>query len=241
VALLDIQYYSEALGKQQKAKVILPQAPGPYHVLFQLHGLSDDETAWTRWTNIERHVFGLPLIVVMPDGGRGFYCDAEEGFAYGTAIGKELPELIDQWLPTKPGWANGGLSMGGYGCMRLALTYSERFISAASHSGALGFGRFVHRNDPEFGKEMVRIYGQDPLGGPNDLFALIEKADPRPSIYVDCGEDDFLIESNRDFNRFLVEKEIEHSYTEYPGDHNWAYWEEHFPKALAFHRAKLGF
>ncbi len=241
MALIDLQYFSNALGRQQKAKVFLPQTSGPLHVLFQLHGLSDDESAWARWTTIERQTSNHPLIVVMPDGGRGFYTDAEEGFAYGTAIGVELPALIEGWFNTKPGWAIGGLSMGGYGCLRLALTYPERFVSAASHSGALTFGRYVHTDSPEFGKEMVRIYGQDPLGGPNDLFALVEKASPRPNIYIDCGADDFLIESNREFSKFLVEKGIEHSYAEHPGAHTWDYWEEHFPQALAFHRQNLGF
>lgn len=240
MALIDLQYYSAALDKQQKARIILPQEPGPYHVLFQLHGLSDDESAWTRWTTIENKVSGLPIAVVMPDGGRGFYCDAVDGFAYGTAIGVELPKLIETWLPTKPGWAIGGLSMGGYGCLRLALTYSDRFVSAASHSGALTFGRFVHRSDPEFGKEMVRIYGNEPEGGPNDLFNSVLKAHPRPQIYFDCGVDDFLIESNREFDQFLRSEAIPHEYTEHPGEHTWTYWEEHFPQALEFHRKAWG-
>lgn len=241
MALLSIQYKSQALGKAQRALAILPETPGPYRVLFQLHGLSDDESAWTRYTSIERYVADLPLLVVMPDGGRGFYCDAAEGFAYGTAIGHELPNLIERWFPVSPGWAIGGLSMGGYGCVRLGLNHSYRFASVAAHSGAMGFGHYTGGRDPEFDREFARVLGPDFVGGTNDLFAMAGRADPRPALRIDCGVDDFLIESNRDFHRHLVEIGYEHEYQEFPGEHNWAYWDAHFPEALAFHRRVLGF
>lgn len=72
MALLQMNYDSHALGKMATANLIVPQGvPGPYAVMFLLHGLSDDHSAWCRRTSIERYVEGLPLIVVMPDGGEG--------------------------------------------------------------------------------------------------------------------------------------------------------------------------
>jgi S-formylglutathione hydrolase FrmB len=241
MAFLDLNYFSQALQKMQRAKLIIPEGVNPpYHVLIQLHGLSDDESAWTRRTSIERYVDGLPLLVAMPDGGRGFYCDALQGYAYGTAIGMELPKLLDRWFDLKPGWAIGGLSMGGYGCFRLALSHPERFVSAASHSGALHFGHYPPRED-DFGREFQRVTGDDPAGGPNDLYSLSKSVNPRPKLKFDCGVDDFLIDANRDFHTHLEEIGYEHEYAEFPGDHNWAYWDEHFQEALAFHRENLKF
>src|SRR5438046_759544 len=78
----ELHYWSGSIAKQMAANVILPQAEnprGPYPVYYLLHGLSDDHTIWERRTSVERYVEGLPLIVVMPDGGRGFYTDALEG------------------------------------------------------------------------------------------------------------------------------------------------------------------
>lgn len=97
MALCTLHYFSEALQKQTAAQVILPQqtAPPPWPVLYLLHGLGDDHTIWLRRTSIERYVIGLPLIVVMPDGGRGFYADAEQGFACETAIARDLVDYID--------------------------------------------------------------------------------------------------------------------------------------------------
>ena len=105
----------------------------PYQVLYLLHGLSDNHTIWLRRTGIERYVASLPIMVVMPDGGRGFYADADQGYAYGKAIGEELVDRIDKTFPTKAsreGRVVAGLSMGGYGALRLALNYPERFRAA---------------------------------------------------------------------------------------------------------------
>lgn len=259
MAFLDLSYFSRALKKSQRAKVILPEGPGPYHVLIQLHGLSDDETVWSRRTSIERYVEGLPLIVVMPDGGRGFYIDGVQGAAYGAAIGQELPALIEQWFPTKPGWAIGGLSMGGYGCLRLALTYPDRFKSTASHSGAVGFGNDFpdpsqlksleeiaqlegdDRWHAEFVREFLPITGGRTAGSENDLFHLFATAKDRPATYFDCGTEDFLLGQNRALKAHLDAIGYVHTYVEHPGDHNWQYWDTHFPAALEFHRKALGF
>src|SRR5471030_3167488 len=139
---LEFRYFSNALQKHTTANILLPSVDikGPHHVMFLLHGLSDDHSIWCRRTSIERYVDGLPLIVVMPDGGRGFYSDAVQGFAYETAIAKELPQIIENTFQTELPWCATGLSMGGYGAAKLALKYPERFRSGHSHSGAVLFG-----------------------------------------------------------------------------------------------------
>ena len=240
----ELNYYSNALQMATSANVILPDPSlkGPYEVMFLLHGLSDDHTIWSRRTSIERYVERLPLIVVMPNGGRGFYCDAIEGFAYGKAIGEELPALIKTYFQTKPNWSITGLSMGGYGAFRLALSYSETFRSAVSHSGALYFGHgpFFDPSD-EFAKEFTRVLGEDPSNGPNDLFHLAKTCKSLPALRFDCGVDDFLLNSNRAFDEFLKAEGIPYEYQEFPGDHSWSYWDEHVQEAIAFHRKNLKF
>lgn len=240
MARMSVTYFSQALQKMTSAVMFVPEGvEGPYAVLVQLHGLSDNETAWSRRTSLERYTDGLPLITVMPDGGRSFYCDAEQGFAYGKAIGEELPELVERWFPTRPGWAIGGLSMGGYGAVRLALTYPERFVSCVSHSGALAFAAF-DMNDDEFGTEFERVVGPHPGGGRNDLSALARGVKSRPKIRFDCGTEDFLLQSNRWFDEQLTEIGYEHEYEEFPGDHEWGYWDLHVREALEFHKRNLG-
>ncbi|MCC6445061.1 MAG: esterase family protein [Armatimonadetes bacterium] len=249
MAFCELKYFSNALGKATAANIILPEgeAKGPFAVFYLLHGLSDDHTVWLRRTSIERYVAGLPLIVVMPDGGRGFYCDAKEGMAWETAIAGDLLGYVDKMLPTRAersGRCIGGLSMGGYGAAKLALKYPDLFGSANSHSGALAF---AHRPFPEGSLEpraveFSRIAGVNPQGGPDDIFALAEKleADKRPALRIDCGAEDFLLEDNRACHAHLEKLGYPHEYREFPGAHDWGYWDIHIQEALAFHMRNLG-
>jgi S-formylglutathione hydrolase FrmB len=243
VPVCELRYFSQALKKQTAANVILPafEVPGPYHVLFLLHGLSDDHTIWSRRTSIERYVEGLSLIVVMPDGGRSFYLDAVEGMAYGTALGHELPTIIEQTFRTKRPWCIAGLSMGGYGALKLAMDRPDLFRSAVSHSGALHFGHWTESPDEEFRREFTRVLGPSPQGGPADLFAQVLQCENLPAIRFDCGTEDFLLDGNRAFAQHLSTHGIAHAYEEFPGAHTWAYWDEHVQEAIAFHRAALSF
>ena len=96
-------------------------------LLYLLHGLSDDHTAWLRYTSIERYAEAAGLAVVMPAAGRSFYADEAHGHRYWTYVCEELPQVVGDFFrvsqrrrrtPTSP-----GLSMGGYGAMKLALRH----------------------------------------------------------------------------------------------------------------------
>lgn len=248
MAFCELKYFSRALEKQTAANIILPEGDiaGPFATFYLLHGLSDDHTIWERRTSIERYVEGLPLIVVMPDGGRGFYCDAQQGMAYETAVIRDLVGYIDKMFPTRAnreGRCIGGLSMGGYGAVKLALQHPDLFCSAVSHSGALAF---AHKPFPKDGSiwtaEFSRIVGPEPTDGPNDIFALAEylPVEKRPALRIDCGVDDFLIEDNRACHAHLETIGYAHEYDEYPGVHNWEYWDLHVREAIAFHTRNLG-
>jgi len=239
----ELRYFSNALGKHTACNVLLPDGEGPFHVMFLLHGLSDDYSAWMRRSSIERYLDGVPLIVVMPDGGRGFYCDATEGSAYATAIGEELIGLIRRTFKTQGPWATAGLSMGGYGAIRIALDHPEVFRSAVALSAAVNFGHNAMLADDDRAKEFARIVGREPAGSVNDLYSRVLKTpkDQLPALRIDCGTEDFLIEDNRAFRRHLEANGIPHEYEEHPGAHDWAYWDEHVQSAIAFNRRALGF
>jgi S-formylglutathione hydrolase FrmB len=249
MAFAELKFFSKALEKATAADILLPESKldGPFPVLYLLHGLSDDHTIWQRRTSIERYVQNLPLIVVMPDGGRGFYTDAEQGMACETAIVRDLVEYVDTLFRTKAnrtGRCLAGLSMGGYGAAKLALKYPDRFCAAVSHSGALGFGHWPLKPAPDkpFDTEFARVIGVNSPGGPNDLHALAAKLPQkqRPALRIDCGTEDFLLEANRAFHAHLDTLKFAHEYQEFPGGHTWAYWDLHIQEALTFLTAHLG-
>lgn len=247
MAFLDYHYFSNALQKQTAAYVLLPEVgTPPYPTLYLLHGLSDDHTIWLRRTSIERYAANLPLIIVMPDGGRGFYTDAAAGYAYDTAIATELVDRVERTLPAKSGRENrvlAGLSMGGYGAFALALRHPDKFCAAHSFSGALTWGNTTEYRTGPYSNEMRRILGLDPIGSDRDLLALVEqvhKAGRLPALRFDCGVDDFLFENNRRFKAHLDTLGVPHEYEEFPGEHNWDYWDIHIQEGLRFLARELG-
>ena len=247
--LCDVHWFSTVLQKHVGMNVLLPDAgKPPFATYYLLHGLTDDYTGWARRSRIEPYVRDLPLIVVMPDGFRGFYTDNAEGPAYATHVAEELVPFVERNFPARRARESrcvGGLSMGGYGSLRLALGYPNLFCSANSHSGALMHGgRDAPRPDgPLSPAEFARIFGKRPGGSPHDLLALAAGArssgSPLPRLLLDCGTEDMLIDDNRSFHRELQRLGIPHDYREFPGAHTWDYWDEHVRDALTFHLASL--
>ena len=123
--------------------------------------------------------------------------------------------------------------MGVYGAMKLALKYPDKFTSVVSHSSAFGFA-----HDPRMleNDERRRITGEEVSGGKDDVFAIAGRLSPReaPAIRFDCGKGDALLVSNRKLHRHLLRLKIKHQYREFPGEHNWAYWDEHIQEAIRF-------
>jgi putative tributyrin esterase len=247
MAVCTLHFHGEAIQKASSMNVIFPHrsdVQGPFPVLYLLHGLSDDHTIWCRRTSLERYVQELPLIVVMPDGGRSFYTDVVEGPPYEQHIMKDVIGFVERAFNVRTdreGRAIGGLSMGGYGSMKLALKYPDLIGSVVAHSGVYDM-RELLTPDADLHAGTRRIFGDDAIGGPNDVFALAEQLDPAqaPRIRFDCGVDDGLIEHNRALHAHLQSLGIPHAYAEYPGAHTWAYWDEHIQEAIAFHWQTLG-
>jgi len=242
MALCNLAFFAKEIGKQCQMNVIVPEeGTGPFPVWYLLHGLSDDYSIWLRRTSIERYVSNLPLIVAMPDGFRGVYCDAVNGPASERDMQNDVLGSVERLFPAAAkgeGRVIGGLSMGGYGSMKLALKFPGLFCSVASHSSAFDIAK---RDWGERAAEVDLIFGKDATGGKDDLFAIAGKAERAklPAIRFDCGAEDFLIDDNRRFHAHLEQLGIAHEYAEFPGMHNWDYWDVHVQEALAFHRRAL--
>ena len=247
MAFATINYKSQALQKASSFNIIFPDDPGtprPWSTFYLLHGLSDDHTIWQRRTSIERYVEGLPLVVVMPDGGRGWYTDAVEGDAHERDLVGDIVGLVDRTFPVRAeraGRAIGGLSMGGYGAVKVGLKHPEMFASINSHSGALAITRGDQPQGLHLSPEFIRIFGKAPANGPEDPFAIVEKMDHGriPPIRIDCGTEDFLLGQNRAFHAHLEKMKVPHEYQEFPGSHEWGYWDAHVREAIAFHMKNL--
>lgn len=248
--LFTVQFRSEVLQLCVSAHVILPQPPVDQQaferklpVLWLLHGMSDDHTIWLRRTSIERYVEGRNLAVVMPAVDRSYYTDMAHGNRYWTYISEELPALMRAWFPLSPRREDNfvaGLSMGGYGAFKLALTHPARFAAAASLSGALlRFSGNPPADAPAaWLAELHNIFGdlKEFAGSPNDVYALATKVARqrmvRPAFYACCGTEDFLIEDNRRFRAHAEQVGLPLTYEEAPGDHEWGFWDRYIQRVL---------
>jgi S-formylglutathione hydrolase FrmB len=252
MALLRCDFFSEALGLSTSMTVILPQptrtqigmtgdaGDEPPPVLYLLHGLSDDDTIWVRRTSIERYAAPLGLAVVMPQVHRSFYMDEAYGGKYWTFVSEELPELAGRFFRVSDAREDtfvAGLSMGGYGTLKLALRQPARFAAAASLSGALDVAALSRSPRDEDPTLWQRVFGgRAPTGSEDDLFALLGRADAGrlPALHVSCGTEDQLLAGNRRFVAACAVAGVPVTTSFGSGEHDWAYWDDRIQDVLAW-------
>lgn len=231
MAFLPIRFFSAALNVNTSVHVVLPDPQAdslPPRVLYLLHGYGDDQSTWMRQTSVERYASMYNLAVVMPSVNHSFYTDEVYGEKYWTFVSQELPLILRQYLrlSDEPGLVAGN-SMGGYGAMKLALTFPERFTAAGCFSGAVDIHDDMDRNIGDLKVNAMRIYGGEAIPEENDLFLLMKKHAPdRPRIYAACGDQDFLFNQHNRFVPALKESGWDVTHHELPGmNHSWTCWD----------------
>ncbi len=238
MALALTHVTSDALLMSTSLAVVLPQTESvePPPVLYLLHGLSDDDTAWVRRSSIERYAQDRGIAVVMPRVERSFYQDMAHGERYWTYVSEELPRIVRSLFRVSDRREDtfvAGLSMGGYGAMRLALLRPELFAAAASLSGALDMA------DPEMPRQRPDLYenafgGREIAGTDADLHALLARATPAdtPRLFVACGTEDDLWGMQQPFVDAARARGLDVTHLWSAGEHDWPYWDARIQDVL---------
>ncbi|MEG0767809.1 MAG: alpha/beta hydrolase family protein, partial [Clostridia bacterium] len=220
-----------------------PAAPA-YRVLYLLHGMFGDETSWLRRTNIERYTQGMHLAVVMPYGENSYYTDMAHGVDYFTYLTEELPRFVRasfpvSWRPADTWIA--GLSMGGYGACKAALTYPERFAGFACLSGALDIPVLLQKTkDLAMERLMRNIFGSHLdafAGSAYDVYEMARRAVAQgkcvPPVYIACGRQDTVCSAmNARMAENLQALGVPVTYVERSGAHDWAFWDAEIQEVL---------
>jgi len=247
MAFANLKFYSESLGMQTEVYVVIPQQSSKgeigiennakqekYKCLYLLHGLSDDHSIWLRRTSIERYATQYGICVVMPCGARSFYTDMKYGMNYYTYIARELPRIIREFFNVSEKREDNfvaGLSMGGYGALKIGLRECNSFCAAA------GLSPCVDINSRREWKDLfVSIFGEcEEVPEEEDLFKLAKKVDSdpnKPRIYVGIGTEDFLYEENLRFKALMESLDYDFTYRESAGTHCWEFWDEYIQYVL---------
>lgn len=243
MAIFQGSLFSDALGMHTSVTVVYPGEKkrtglsGDVPVVYLFHGQSDDHTIWVRRTGVEAYAEEAGVALVMPEVQKSYYADMTYGARYFTYAADELPAFCQGMFHISASRENtfvAGLSMGGYGALRVALSRANRFAAAASFSGALDFAARKDAIPADF----YAITGGDTIRPQDDLFALAEQVEPenRPRVYMSCGLQDFLLEHNDRFSAHLDALGWTHTYEKWEGGHEWPFWDASIRKALRFFR-----
>lgn len=225
---------SAAMGKTSNATVILPdsyaKSGSRLPTVYVLHGWSGNDGDWAAKTRIGKLADQHQMILVMPDGAYDkWYIDSPivAGSKYETYVGKEVVEFIDRNYRTiarKEARAITGLSMGGFGALNIAVNNPATFGAAGSLSGGVDPRDFAKN----WGLEAVfgdRVRNADYWNEKAIVSNVHRFIFSGIDLAIDCGVDDFFIDSNRALHQRLLDLRIAHDYSERPGGHTWEYWD----------------
>lgn len=247
---------SKILGTSKEYSVYLPDGYGnsdkEYPVLYLLHGASDTHKAWAAKGNVQKIAdreirvgSALPMIIVMPDArgvesnntGKNMGYFNLPDWSYEDHFFEEFIPYIENTYRVKKekgSRAIAGLSMGGGGSVVYAMRHPEMFSSASPLSGLVG----------SFGELPPEGLWKD--AAPHSPVLILDNATPEQleairSVrwYVDCGDDDFLLNGNIELFKKMKEKKIPLQFRIRDGAHNWEYWQEGLHEILKF--TSIGF
>lgn len=215
--------------------------PSGIPLVILLHGVFGSHWGWSLRGGAHRTAARLlrkraipPMVLAMPsDGlhgeGTAYTCHGPCDFE--SWIVHDVPAVARRVCPRvskdSPRFI-AGLSMGGFGAIRLACRHPRIFTAASGLSSATHLEQLARFLPASAARRRTRI--PDPC-----LFDLIVRQQRRlPALRFDCGTGDFLLPQNRALHQRLSDARIPHLYQEFPGDHSWPYWERHLEDTLLF-------
>ena len=237
---------SNALQRRADITLYVPphlQTDLPLTITILLHGVYGSHWAWALKAGVHKTASRLieqgkirPMVLVMPsDGlygdGSGYLPHQSED--YEKWIVEDLIAVVREQVKEVNEKSNlfiTGLSMGGYGAMRLGARYPTIFRSFSGLSSITEFSQMALFLTEKENVELSRKV----LSKESVLECILANRENLPYFRFDCGTEDILLEFNRQLHKSLKENNIQHGYSEYPGAHEWDYWMAHIEDSLLF-------
>lgn len=253
MARLQVHMESEFLRFTTQVDIAIPQygfsdskagiSPEDYYsegnklpVMFLFHGGTGISSDWFRFTRIEELSESKKFIVVCPTAQNSCYTNMAYGPRWFDFINIELYDMIHAMFPASTDPCKNfavGLSMGGYGAFKSALTYPEKFGYGAGMSSAAYIPQEAASGEIPLPDGGLSIFGERDkiLGSENDLFAVSERLKasgrPLPKLYSACGTEDFTYKGNVEFKNHLQNLGYDITWVADKGAHTWDYWNDH--------------
>ncbi len=231
MAILTCNFRSMMLSNDTSFNLILPDKRlRQPNVLYLLHGYQQYYGSWLSLSSVAQYVSGKDIAVVMPDGGRSFYTDmVMTGEKYYSYIVNELPHFLETQFglnPPREQTAIAGLSMGGYGALKIGIRNPESYSVIGAFSPACDIVNIARQN-----RDLTTVIcgTSDLKDSEHDLYRLakdMSSSECKPRIYHYCGDSDFMLKENRAFADFMRSLPLDYSYTEDVGAHEWTLWDK---------------
>jgi putative tributyrin esterase len=244
VAMRDITFRSSALNRDMQYRIILPATipqGAKLPVVYLLHGGGGSFRDWSNYSDSAKFA-ERGLILVMPEGNDSYYVNAVERpqDRYEDFIVKDLIADVESRFPVAAGRATRaivGVSMGGYGAVKLALSHPGQFVFAAGISPAVDVpSRPFSIKRIQQWRHHRSIFG--PWGSEarrsGDPFVLARSANPArtPYLFLTCGEQEGLLPANRNFAGLLERPHFRYEFHVVPGGHDWNQWDARLPSVF---------
>ncbi|MBP7022892.1 MAG: esterase family protein [Bacteroidales bacterium] len=260
----SLSMHSNILNKDIKYSICLPEnyykSKKPFPVVYLLHGLGDDETAWIEYGCINQIADKavkdgeiVPMIFVIPQGFRTYYVNDYAGkFPYQDMFIKELIPFIDKQYKTIPDAnhrATLGYSMGGFGALILPLKNPDIIGTCVPLSISIRTDeQYMVEDASEWDKQWGSLFGGVGKTGVERLtdyfkqnypFHIFQENDLSKlnnlKIYIDNGDDEHtLCRSNEELHILMSDKGIQHQFRVRNGGHEFSYWRDAVPNGLRF-------
>ena len=236
--------YASTIGMSTSYRVMLP--PGydataqRYPVLYMLHGVAGDSSEWQSIGLLEAADRMMargeidPFIIVLPNGGAKYWVNHASGERWADYVVNDVVTQVDRHyrtIPSAAGRAIGGLSMGGEGALRLALTNPQTFGTAAAHSPSL------RTSFDQFAPELQEIFGSAESWRQVTPLWLVMDRDTAYglNISLDIGEDDPWRANVQELHERMNSRGIAHRFEVMPGEHAAEYWIGNVDHYLSFY------
>ncbi|WP_295669928.1 alpha/beta hydrolase-fold protein [uncultured Mucilaginibacter sp.] len=216
-------------------------------IVILLHGMYGSAWSWAYSAGIHLRVNEMiqngelpPMIIAMPsDGlwGDGSAFLPLNGFNFEKWIAEDVPEALRECIngakKSSPLFIS-GLSMGGFGALRIGAKYGSQFRAISGHSSITSLPQIKF-----FAEEPLKGYAQDDIINEDVFETFLHYRKQLPPLRFDCGTDDLLINYNRILHKKMVKEGIPHHFEEHTGSHEWAYWSKHIISSLKFFAAYM--
>jgi len=232
----DVTFRSAALGRDMQYRVILPAtmpAGKKWQAVYLLHGRGGGFRDWSNYSDVARYAES-GLLLVMPEGGSSYYTNSVDvpQDRYEDYIVSDLIADVENRFPVATGRANRaivGVSMGGFGAVKIALRHPELFVFVGGISAAVDVpGRAFSLKRLQQSRYLNSILGANgsQTRRDNDPFLLLRTANPSdaPYFFLTCGEQEGLLPSNREFAAYLQQHHFRSEFHTVRGGHDWNQW-----------------